>query len=260
MDDGQGGLEVTFDNTASGGANGGGSHSGSNGSGSGSGGSNGSDSNGDNGGGGGGIVTESFTGVEEVVFLGLAGDDTFTYELTGPLTTDLDLNLLMGRDNNSATIDASAGIEAGATLVVDVKGNGGDDDFAIDVGDIGDDATFDLVARLGGGDDLFSLIEVGDIGAGASVSTRVEGAGGNDAIDASVEGNVAEGAEVDLRFNGGIGNDTIDLSVEGDVAADALLDIRSRAPATTTTERTLPWRSRWRTQAASRRRRRERHS
>ena len=134
VDDGQGGLEVTFDNTANGGGNGDGSNGsgsgrrGSNGSGSGSGSSNGSDSHDDDdGGGGGGIETRSFEGIDEVIFLGLRGDDIFSYDLTGPLTTDIDLTLLLGGGDNQATVNAGDGIED-ARLRVDLKGNGGDDD------------------------------------------------------------------------------------------------------------------------------------
>jgi hypothetical protein len=236
VDDGQGGLEVTFDNTANGGgkgdgSGGSGSGRGSKGSGSGSRGSHGSDSgssgsdscesNGDDDDGDNGeTVTRSFTGVEEVIFIGLRGNDTFSYDLTGPLTSDLDLDLLLGGGANQATINAADGIDADARLRVDLKSNGGDDDVAVDLGEVGEDAQFELEARLGGGADMFDLIQVGNIGAGALVETRVQSGGGDDTVSASFEGDVAEDAELAIRLQGGGGDDDITALFTGGLAGD----------------------------------------
>jgi hypothetical protein len=220
-DDGQGGLSVTFDNTASGSQNGGSNSGGSSG---GSSGSNGSDSNGDNGGGG-GTVTQSFTGVDEVIFLGLRGDDVFTYDLTGPLSSDLDLTLLMGAGNNQATVNAADGIDADARLRVDVKGNGGDDDVSVDLGAVGDDAGFELDARLGGGADALDLTQTGDIGAGAQVETRVQAGSGDDTVDVSFDGNAAADSELTIRLSGGSGDDDLTALFTGET--DGSLNLRA---------------------------------
>src|SRR5262245_12736869 len=127
VDDGDGGVEVTFDNTAgAGGQNGSNGSNGShNGSGSGSNdsrndsnGSNGSDSNGD--GGAGGITTRAFDNVDRVIFLGLGGDDVVTYDLTGPLVGDLDIELFLGSGADVATLNLQPGAGADAQLHVNV--------------------------------------------------------------------------------------------------------------------------------------------
>src|SRR5688572_12437543 len=107
-DNGQGELTVTYNNTASGrgGQNGGSNGSGGSGSNR-SNGSNGSDSNGSNGGGGGGLppgpTTATFSGVEDVIFLGFDGNDQFTYNLSAALTDERGIRAFLGDGDDTAT-------------------------------------------------------------------------------------------------------------------------------------------------------------
>jgi hypothetical protein len=236
VDDGQGNLEVTFDNTANGGGKddpGGsrsGSRGGSHGSGSGSGsrGRNGSDckdSNGDDDGDGGGTVTESFEGVEEVIFLGLKGDDVFTYESTAALSSDLDITLLLGDGNDEATITAADGLDADAELQVEIDGGRNDDTVAVEMGAVGDNAQFGFNARLGQGSDSLELFQTGDVGADARAEIEVAGNGGADELVVSVEGNVAETGELSLRLEGGGGSDVIDGLYLGELDGELRLRV-----------------------------------
>ena len=64
-------------------------------------------------------------------------------------------NCCLGGDNDLATINAADGIETDTRLRVDVDAGQGDDEVAVELGAVADDAQFNLKARLGAGNDLF---------------------------------------------------------------------------------------------------------
>src|SRR5262249_7126976 len=192
VDDGKGGVTVTFDNTAQGGNgddnNGSGEHSGRH---HGGGGDN-DDDNGNNNGSGsndsgsndsnnvGGPTTETFTGVEEIRFRGLGGDDNVTYRLSGELTTDRDVRLDLGSGNDTATIDLAAGVN-GAELRLFVNGGQDDDKVNITLGAVTDgDVT--LMTNLGSGNDTLQTTGTGELTGFAGAQLMAFGGGGDDTI------------------------------------------------------------------------------
>jgi hypothetical protein len=225
-DDGEGGLTVTYDNTArNGNGNGNGSGSRSNGSRGGNSSGSGSDSNGSNGGGnggGGGLTTRTFDDVERVVFIGRGGDDNFSYELTGELTTDRELRLDLGAGDDTATLDFAAGVND-AELEVDVRGAGGDDTVDATFGDV-TDGDVSLRARLGAGTDELTADLTGDVTGDSDVELDADGGNGDDVLGFNLAGAIDEDATVEVDADGGRGNDDISLTYAGVI--DGELDIR----------------------------------
>jgi len=223
-DDGQGGLAVTFDNTAGNGDghNGSGSNGSRSGGSSGSNGSNGSDDSNDGGGGGGGTVTENFTGVERVVFVGLGGDDNFSYTLTGELTTDREIRANLGAGNDTATLDFAASVN-GAQLDVEVSGGAGDDTVDTTLGAVTDgDVTLD--ARLGAGTDDLTVNQTADVTGDSQVELEADGGRGDDVLGFNLAGAIGADADVSIDADGGRGADQVTATYTG--VLDGVLDLR----------------------------------
>src|SRR4051794_33938705 len=180
-DNGSGQITVSYDNTATGG---GGQNGGSAGSQAGSGsnasnGSSGSNGGGGNTGGGGGTTgptTSTFTGVNRVVFLGLGGDDTVNYSLTGELTNSRSILLDLGAGNDTATLDFGAGVADGGRLRLGVAGGRGDDTVTATFGAVAGDVS--VGADLGAGNDTLNVPSGGGLTGDARLPLAGDGGGG----------------------------------------------------------------------------------
>src|SRR5262249_14622167 len=172
-----------------------------------------------------GPTTETFSGVEDISFRGLGGDDNRTHRLSGELPTDRDVRLDLGSGNDTATIDLAAGVN-GAQLGLFVNGGRGDDTVDVTLGDVTDgDVT--LLASLGTGNDTLTTTGTGDLSGFGSARLLAFGGGGDDSISFNLSGNVDTFADLSVMTDGGTGMDDISATLTGNVDGEAT------APATT---------------------------
>src|SRR5262245_50519319 len=112
---------------------------------------------------GNGTVTASISGasnsasrtasnINSIVVLTREGADSVSYQLTNPLTTARALLFDLGQGNDTATVDATAGVSRSA-LVVGVLGGDDSDDIHASIGAVAAGAYAALTLDGGGGDD-----------------------------------------------------------------------------------------------------------
>jgi hypothetical protein len=182
--------------------------------------------------------------VTTIVVLAGDGADTVTYQLDSPLTTARALLVELGRGNDSATLDASAGVD-GSYLLATALGGDGNDTIQASVGGVAAGAAAALGLEGGRGGDTLGATSAGllngalavgvaggldgdtlaadltvDAGSTGALVAAVGGGAGDDGLTLNVHDNSGGGGASTLRhlaavLDGGAGTDT--CAVTGDV-------------------------------------------
>src|SRR5262245_14200098 len=148
--------------------------------------------------------------VGAVVVLTGGGADTVNYKLANPLTAYRALLVDLGSGDDTATIDATAGVNRSA-LAVAVLGGDGADNIKASVGAIAAGAYAGLALDGGAGGDTIDVTSNGLLNGALAVA--VAGGSGNDMLSANL--NIAAGSTGYLAAAvlGGFGDDNLTLNV-----------------------------------------------
>jgi hypothetical protein len=187
------------------------------------------------------------SGIKEIIVDTGDGNDVLTLDVTGELTSKLELNLDLGAGNDSADLDfatiaakleVEADLGAGNDLFdvnldqeilsrgkaqVDVDGGAGDDRWNLSANEIGSKAKLQASFEGDDGNDILQAFLGDPMEAKAHVQISAEGGAGNDTltVDATTFGtgaDIADGAKLQVHLEGGDGDDTLNSSYEGEVA------------------------------------------
>jgi hypothetical protein len=200
---------------------------------------------------GGAAVTAS--GIRRITIDTKGGNDTVNVNVTGELTSRLNIDLVLGAGNDVADLNFAAisdelrikaDLGSGDDLIdinldqeiredgevdIDVRGQDGADQFILSVNEVRAGAELNVRFDGGRGNDTLD-VRLGDpVDEDAEIKIDARGGDGNDAltVDATTFGtgaNIGEGAEVEVRLDGGRGNDNLNVSFEGEV--DGQLELR----------------------------------
>jgi len=187
------------------------------------------------------------SGIKEIIVATGDGNDVLTLDVTGELTSKLELSLDLGAGNDAADLDfaaiaaklaVEADLGAGNDLFdvnldqeimargkaqLDVKGGAGDDTWNLSANEVRSNAKLQASFDGGDGNDTFKALLGDPMEAKAHVQISAEGGAGNDAltVDATTFGtgaDIADGAKLQVHLEGGAGTDTLNASYEGEVA------------------------------------------
>jgi hypothetical protein len=190
-----------------------------------------------------GTVLLSAANITTIKVNGGSGQDTFSFKLTGALTSSLSLTTNLGQASDKSSLDCSAGINGG-TLNVAQNGGTGNGQFSAVFGKL-TNATLDYMGCLGEAQTSDKIQFNGPI-SGSNVSLAIGGDGGQVAISQVFAGTVSNskvsisnpmntGTSTDTLSFAAVNNSTLTVSVSGNGGADKVQESFGALTATSLT-------------------------
>lgn len=159
------------------------------------------------------------------------GDDQVSYDLTSSLVATRVVQLSLGAGNDRFIGNVSGDINDPIGLDLEVYGEAGNDNLAINQSGATTAGTFVGYLDGAGGNDTLTYAGTGTIAAGASILPALSGGAGNDVISSSYSGRIDGSYIYNLTIDGGAGNDNIADDVNVAALSTGTVGTSSAAPA-----------------------------
>jgi hypothetical protein len=168
-------------------------------------------------------LIQTFKGIDALHVNTMAGNDSFTYALTGPAKKNINMNVNLGPGNNRANLDLLRDM-VGRQVNINVQGGAGNDQVWLQAGMLLN-TTLNCNVALGLGNNAFNGFLNSDLLGHSTANIMASASGGSNLLLMNAHHvNVAQGSAINIGLQGGSGQDIIATDYLGEL--DGMLTVR----------------------------------
>jgi hypothetical protein len=168
-------------------------------------------------------LTQSFQGIDSLRVNTIAGNNSFTFGMTGPVKKNFNLSVNLGSGNNRANLSLLSDM-TNRQVNVSVQGGAGNDQVWLQVGKLVN-TSLNCNVSLGAGNNAFNGFLNDDVLGHSAANIMVNASAGNNLLLMNAHHvNVAQGSAINVGLQGGSGRDIIATDYLGEL--DGALTVR----------------------------------